>query len=53
LQFDGKDARYDSLWVSWKSAWFDAENIFCKYNAGAKFTDLNDEEQTCRAEGLR
>jgi len=49
LQFDGKSAGSDGLWVSWKSAWFDAQEVFCKYNPGAKFTDLNAEEQTCKA----
>jgi hypothetical protein len=49
LQFDGKSAEGDSVWVSWKSAWFDAQEVFCKYNPGAKFTNLNGEEQTCKA----
>lgn len=48
LQFDGKDPANDGFWVSWKSAWFDAEEVFCKYNHGAQFTDLNGEEQTCK-----
>ena len=49
LQFDGKSAESDGFWVSWKSAWFDAQEVFCKYNRGAQFTDLNGEEQTCKA----
>lgn len=49
LQFDRKNAESDSFWVSWKSAWFDAQAVFCKYNPGSKFTDLNGEEQFCKA----
>ena len=49
LQFDGKSAESDSFWVSWKSAWFDAQGVFCRSNPGAKFTNLNGEEQTCKA----
>jgi hypothetical protein len=49
LQFDGKSAESNEFWVSWKSAWFDAQDIFCKYSPGAKFTDLNAEGQTCKA----
>jgi hypothetical protein len=49
LQFDGKSAESDSIWISWKSAWFDAQEVFCKYSPGAKFTNLNGEEQTCKA----
>jgi hypothetical protein len=49
LQFDGKRLESDSVWVSWKSAWFGAQEVFCKYNPGAKFVNLNGEEQTCRA----
>jgi hypothetical protein len=48
LQFDGKSAESDSFWISWKSAWFDAQEVFCKYNQGAQFTDLNGEVQTCK-----
>lgn len=49
LQFTGKSAESDSFWVSWKSAWFDTREVFCRSNPGAKFTDLNGEEQTCKA----
>jgi hypothetical protein len=48
LQFDGKSAESDGFWVSWKSAWFDAQEVFCKYNQGAQFIDLNGEAQTCK-----
>lgn len=47
LQFEGKTAESDDFWVSWKSAWFDAQEVFCEYNPGAKFTNLNGEDQTC------
>ena len=49
LQFDGKNAESDSFWVSWKSAWFDAQEVFCKNSPGAKFTNLNGEDQICQA----
>jgi hypothetical protein len=48
LQFEGKDPGNDGFWVSWKSAWFDAQEVFCKYNHGVQFTDLNGEAQTCK-----
>ena len=48
LQFEGKSVESDDFWVSWKSAWFDAQEVFCKYNPGAKFTNLNGEDQTCK-----
>ena len=47
LQFDEKDPESDGFVVAWKSAWFDAQGIYCKYNPGAKFTNLNGEDQTC------
>jgi hypothetical protein len=47
VRFNGRVPEYDSLIISWKPVWFDAEAIFCKYNPGAKFTDLNNEEQMC------
>jgi hypothetical protein len=47
LEFDGKNAENDGFWISWKSAWFDAESIFCKYNPGAQFNDLNGDKQAC------
>lgn len=47
LQFHGKDSESDGFVVAWKGAWFDAQSIYCKYSPGAKFTNLNNEEQTC------
>jgi hypothetical protein len=49
LRFDGRDPESDDFVVAWKGAWFDAQGIYCKYNPGAKFTDLNNEEQTCNS----
>jgi len=49
VRFNGRVPEYDPLIISWKPAWFDAEAIYCKYNPGAKFTNLNGEEQTCTA----
>ncbi|HEY0704034.1 MAG TPA: hypothetical protein VGD60_14795 [Candidatus Acidoferrales bacterium] len=48
LTFNGRDPIRDAFAVSWKSAWFDAESVFCRYNPGAKFTDLNGDEEVCQ-----
>jgi hypothetical protein len=48
VQFEGKDPSTNVFIVAWKPAWYDAQDIYCKYNPGAKFIDLNSEEQSCR-----
>ncbi|MGI0084927.1 MAG: hypothetical protein ACREBQ_07585 [Nitrososphaerales archaeon] len=50
LQFDGEHSDGNPLFVAWKSAWFDAQGVYCKYNPGEKFTDLNGDEQICKSE---
>jgi hypothetical protein len=49
VRFNGRVPENDPFIISWKPAWFDAEAIYCKYNPGAKFTNLNNEEQTCNS----
>jgi hypothetical protein len=48
-QFDGREPEQDPFLTAWRMAWFDAQNMFCKYNPGAKLTDLNNEEQACKS----
>ena len=48
VQSEGKDPSTNVFIVAWKPAWYDAQDIYCKYNPGAKFIDLNSEEHSCR-----
>jgi hypothetical protein len=50
VEFGGSDAESSAMFRAWKSAWFDAQALYCKTNPGGKFTDLNNEAQTCRTE---
>jgi hypothetical protein len=33
---------------AWRTAWFDARNVYCRRSPGAKYFDLSNEEQICK-----